>query len=382
MGLLSRLFGGSEARSLNSAEPLGVALDRLSLADDGGASPRGAEALTAVFASVAAISSSLASCPILVQRLDDTGLTDLPNHPAARVLRSPNPTQTGFEFIEWLVAGTLLHGNAMAVVEHDGAGRVTGLRPVPWPMVSVVELRPGALAYDVTERDGRRRRYLADEVLHVRDRSDDGLLGRPRLSRAGPAIQNALMLQRWTSAIWGNNASPSGALAFDAALNQTQFDRLRERVRQRYQGAENAGTVMILENGAKWLPFSSNPVDAEVLASRRFAVEEVARLFGVPGPIISDLQFGTFTNSETMLRHFASSTLTWWARRIEACLERSIVAAGDVRITLDLSGLLRGSHTERWATNIAAVQAGILTADEVRLLEGWGPRAAAPAAAP
>lgn len=373
MSILSRIFGRPEARSLNSAEPLGVALDRLFLNDDAGVSAQRAEALTAVGACVDAIACSLASCAVLVQRLDAQGLTDLPQHPVARVLRMPNAAQTGYDWLLWTTAQTLLHGNSLSIVERDGAGRLSGIHPVPWSQVAVVELRRGVLAYDVTERDGTRRRYLADEVLHIRDRSDDGLIGRPRLSRAGAAILNALSLQQFTGALWRNQSTPSGALAFEQALNQTQFDRVKAGFAARHQGEENAGKVLILENGARWVPFAVNPGDAQVLESRRLAVEEAARLFNVPSPIINDLTHGTFTNSETMLRHFASSTLTWWARRIEAAMERSLVAANDIRITIDLSGLLRGSHAERWATNIEAVKAGILTINEVRELEGWGP---------
>ena len=373
MSFLSRLLG-RETRSLNSAEPLGIALDKHFLAEDWGLTPSRAESLTAVVACVDAIGCSIASCPVLVQRQDANGVTDLPLHPVARVLRAPNEAQTGYDWMLWTLSQALLHGNSLNVVERDAAGRLSGLRPVPWPSVAVVEVRPGVLAYDVTNRDATRTRFLAGEVLHIRDRSDDGLIGRPRLARASAAMRNGLALQDFVSSLWAQQVTPSGALSFDASLSQVQFDRVKAGLTMKHAGTANAGKVLVLEGGAKWLPFSTNPGDAQILESRRLAVEEAARLFNVPSPIINDLTHGTFTNSETMLRHFASSTLTWWARRIEAAMERALVAANDVRITIDLSGLLRGSHTERWATNIAAVQAGILDAEEVRELEGWGPR--------
>ncbi|WP_254434843.1 phage portal protein, partial [Magnetospirillum sp. UT-4] len=102
------------------------------------------------------------------------------------VRRGPNPWQTWPDFIEWLVASTLLRGNGLAEIIHDSRGAVVELRPIPWDWVTVYLLPSGRLAYDVAEQaglwgsTGRIRRLLQGEVIHLRDRSDDGLLGRSR----------------------------------------------------------------------------------------------------------------------------------------------------------------------------------------------------------
>jgi HK97 family phage portal protein len=164
-------------------------------------------------------------------------------------------------------------------------------------------------------------------------------------------------------------------------LTQPHFDRLREQFSQRHTGAHNARNVLILDNKAKWTPLSVSPEDAEVLASRRFSVEELARLFGVPAPIIGDLSHGTFTNAETTGRWFAMFTLAPWCRKLEAEFSRSVFATPDRHLEIDLSGLQRGSYAERWQANVAAVDAGILDANEVREAEGYNPRPA-PAGGP
>lgn len=117
-----------------------------------------------------------------------------------------------------------------------------------------------------------------------------------------------------------------------------------------------------------------SPEDAELLASRRFSTEEIARIFNVPPPMIGDLTHGTFTNSETMLRWFAQGCLNHWTRKIEAEFTRSIFTDPALELELDLSGLLRGDPEVRWASHKIAVEAGILDANEVRQLEGWNPR--------
>jgi HK97 family phage portal protein len=122
-----------------------------------------------------------------------------------------------------------------------------------------------------------------------------------------------------------------------------------------------------------------SPEDAEVLASRRFSVEELCRIFGVPPPIVSDYTHNTFTNSAQASLWFASNTLAPWCRKIEAAFARSVFLPDEAELSveIDLSGLMRGDYAARWAANVAAVGAGILTVDEVREAEGYNPLPAA-----
>src|SRR6185312_1684962 len=126
--------------------------------------------------------------------------------------------------------------NGLAVIESDGAGRPTGLLPVPWPNVSVVMLPSGRLAYDVVAYTspwggtGQPRRYLEGEVLHLRDRSDDGILGRSRISRAPEVVGTASALQEWSGSMWRNQGTPSGALKFEQSLSPQQFAQIRSRL--------------------------------------------------------------------------------------------------------------------------------------------------------
>jgi HK97 family phage portal protein len=221
------------------------------------------------------------------------------------------------------------------------------------------------------------RRYLDTEIFHLKDRSDDGILGRSRLSRAAEVLGNALALQDYSGQMWKNAAVPSGVLSTEGKLGAEVFERLKSAFENRFTGTKNAGRVMILENGMKWNTISMSPEDAEVLASRRFSVEEICRLFQVPPPIIQDLSHGTFTNSREAGRWFAQFSLSPWARKIEAEFSRSVFS-GETRkshhIEIDLSGLTRGDTEARWASHKIAVDSGILDPDEVRELEGFNPR--------
>jgi HK97 family phage portal protein len=166
--------------------------------------------------------------------------------------------------------------------------------------------------------------------------------------------------------------------------------RFEASLTARAAGAANGKRVLIVDPGTNFTPMACSPEDAEVLESRRFSVIELCRLFNVPPPIVQDYSNSTFTNASQASTWFATNTLTPWARKIEAEFGRSVFAdpSGAFHIEIDLSGLIRGDFQTRWTANVAAVTAGILTVDEVRAQEGFGPlpkaeaRPPAPAADP
>jgi HK97 family phage portal protein len=153
------------------------------------------------------------------------------------------------------------------------------------------------------------------------------------------------------------------------------MERLRQAFDERQQGASNAGRVLILSDGLTFTPFQVSPEDAELLGSRKFAVEEICRLYQVPPPLVQDYSNNTFTNSQAAGRWFAQFTLGPWARKIEAALTRSLLPAGSgLEVEIDLSVFLRGDPEARWAAHKIAVDSGILDADEIREIEGFNPR--------
>jgi len=347
--------------------------------------PKMAENLSTVLACVGAISSAMASLPAYVYRQLERGREIDTRHPIARLIAAgPNQHQSWCDFLEWVMASVLLRGNALAELVTDDRGAVSALRPIPWEFVTVQLLPSGRLVYDVVETTalyggtGRPRRLLQDEVFHLRDRSDDGLIGRSRLQRAAAVLQAGLSIQDFANALYKNGVNPSGALEMEAKLTQDQRELLAKNFREAFAGPTKAAKALVLDQGMKWSQISISPEDAEFLASRRFTVEELARLFGVPPPIVGDLSHGTFTNSETVGRWFATHTLAPWIRKVESEFTRSVFSEASRathRLEIDMSGFLRGDPAQRWAAWKIAVDGGILDADEIREEEGWNPRA-------
>lgn len=341
--------------------------------------PRQAEQLATVYACVQAISSAIASIPCRVYAERPAGGRDeVVQHPLARLVRmGPNEHQSWPDFVEWCLAQVLLRGNALVEIQHE-QGRVTGLLPIPWEWVSVQLLPGGRLVYDVTDAigmyggQGRMRRLLAGEVIHLRDRSDDGIVGRSRLNRAAATLASASDVQEAAAAFHRNGMQPSGALQHPGKLAEEQKAYLKRDIQKLHGGVSNRGSLLILDQGLTWQSLSISPEDAELLETRRFSVEELCRIFQVPPPLVQDYTHNTFTNSEQAGRWFAQFTIAPWCRKIEAAFNRALLDEQH-HMEFDLSGFLRGDHAARWQANVAAVGAGILTVDEVREMEGWNP---------
>jgi HK97 family phage portal protein len=307
--------------------------------------------------------------------------TEEEGHPLARLIRQgPNDRQTWPDFIECLVASVLLRGNALVEVRRDRAGQVQSLVFIPWDWVSVQLLANNRLAFDVFEpigvgATGRQRRLIQEEVIHLKDRSDDGYVGRSRLSRAAEVIATATAADQFAGGFFRNSANPSGAIQIETMLGKDARSVLRAELDNAYVGPRKAGRVMILEKGMKWQQISISPEDAELLESRRFSVEELCRLYQCPPPIVQDYTHNTFTNSETAGRWFAQFTIGPWARKIEAEFARSVFELdGGHELELDMSGFLRGDPLTRWQSYAIALANEVLSPNEVRQVEGWNPR--------
>ena len=383
MSLLTRLAKAirpaAETRAGGFYMPAGFSLQT----GGGPVTPWQAENLSTVVACVNAIGGGLGALPATVYRAldDDAGRVEAPNHPVSRLLRAPNRHQTWPDWVEFTVAQMLLWGNALSVIEYDGAGRPTALRPVPWQHVQPELLPNGSLVYNVVMYQtpwggsGFPRRFLDSEVFNLRDRSDDGYVGRSRLSRAPDVLNAAIGLQAYSANVWENSASPSGMVTLGMNPTPDGLKRAQAHFDERNTGTRNAKRVLWADPGSTFTPISVSPEDAEVLASRRFTVEELCRLFNCPPPIVQSYENNTFTNSAQANTWFATNTLRPIARKIEAEFARSVFAdpTGTFHLEIDLSGLMRGDFATRWTANVAAVAAGILTRDEVREAEGYGP---------
>jgi HK97 family phage portal protein len=381
MSWLNRLLGKSEKRST----PTSWDLLRTGATFDTSAgvpvNAYAAENLSVVTACVQAICDAIAMLPLHVYRkLDNGGRIEDPAHPVARIFRGDaNGRQTAAEWLETTVAHTLLRGNSYSEIKRDGRGAPVALEPLHPDMVSVVRVpRSNAIAFDVSDiNGGSTRRLLFDEMFWLKDLSQDGVVGVSRLQRAREAFGNALAVERFSSSVYRNGAALSGVLMHPESLDVPAQDRLRESFKQAYAGSDKAGETLVLEEGMKWQAVSVSPADAEMLASRKFSVESIARVYRVPLPVIGNLEGGNYSSLSEIGRWFHAQTIQPWLNKIERAIERALLSEDGRRtheVEFDADLLMRTDMLSRYQSYRIAREIGLANAQELRRWERLNPR--------
>ena len=337
---------------------------------------------TAVYACVGLLAETVASLPLVVYRRGANGTREVDRaHPLFPVLHgSPNGDHTAFEFWEMLMVHLLLRGNAYAEIIAGRRGAIDRLVPLHPDYVKVERLPNGRRAYEVRDPKGKTapRRLVQDEVLHVRNRSTDGLVGLSPITLAREQVGLSMVLQRHAAKFFANNAQPRGAIKTPGALDDEAIARMRKSWNDVYGGVENSSKVAILEQGLEYQAISLSNEDSQFLESRKFQVAEIARLFRVPPHMIGDTERSTSwgTGIEQQTIGFINYALRPWLERIEQAVHRDLFI-GPWRLThfaeANLDGLLRGDFPTRMDGFMKMMQSGIGIPNELRAKENLPP---------
>jgi HK97 family phage portal protein len=339
-----------------------------------------AEGLSVVTSCATVISETTGMLPLhLYRRSPDGSRVVEPNHPLALLLSDgPNDWQTTPEFIEMMTAHCVLRGNGYAGIQRDNRGALSALIPFHPDLVSPVWIpSTQRYAYDVSLRKGGTRRYLAEEMLHLKDRTDDGFIGKSRLARARESFGSGIATERYAASTFKNGAAMSGILSHPEAIGEDAATRLQKDFKQTYSGADRAGSVAILEEGLKWQQISVSPDDAQMLESRKFTVQQLARIYRVPPPIIGDFDGGSQKSIVEIGRWFYSQTMLPWLNKWEKLIVRSLLSTAERRnfeVEFDCDLLLRGDMLTRFQAYRIAREIGVYNANELRQFEKANPR--------
>ena len=206
--------------------------------------------------------------------------------------------------------------------------------------------------------------------------------GRPicLVNLAREAIALDLVMMQHQSKLFSNGARPGGLLKYPKQLAAETLKRLKESFETGFAGGENSGRTLILEDGLAFEPLQFSSVDAQFLELRRLAIQEIARVFKVPGTLIGDLDRATWRNVEELMRQFVTTCLLPWAEVWQSALER-VLLKPDERASFFIEAifddLLRGDLAARFAAYRQAGGGAWLTRNEIRSLDNRPPIAGA-----
>ena len=325
---------------------------------------------TAVYACVRILAETIASLPFHTYRYTLNGKEKAIEHPIYYLLHSePNPEMTSFVFRETLMSHLLLWGNAYAQIIRDGRGRVLGLYPLLPNKVIVNRNQHGELVYQY-EKEGQTYFLRSYEVLHIPGLGFDGIIGYSPIAMAKNAVGMAIATEEYGAKFFANGANPGGVLEHPGVVKDPA--RIRESWNAVYQGSSNAHRVAVLEEGMKFQSIGIPPEQAQFLETRKFQLNEIARIFRIPPHMIGDLEKSSFSNIEQQSLEFVMYTLDPWVVRWEQAIQRALFTENEKRqyfVKFNVDGLLRGDYQSRMNGYAVGRQNGWLSANDIRELE-------------
>ena len=333
---------------------------------------------SAFWASVRLLSETVAAMPIVPYKTNlessikekdfSSDLWNLINY-------KPNRYQTKTEFFEQIMLNLTCWGNAYIVVERTSRKRIISLMPYPASQVLTVLQNDGSVIYQYTDLKGNVKVFSQESMWHIK-LFGNGVIGLSPLQYAGNALGLSKNLSDRQNTLAANGGKTNGILTVDQALKPEQ----KEAVRKSFAGLQsgNADELFVLEAGFNYQQASLSPTDMQLLESRRFSIEDIARFMGVPSVLINDTASSTTWGSgiEQINMGFYKLNLKPYLERIESSMKRWLMQESEWRtndIEFNFDSLLRADAATRAESNSKKINSGQNTPNEIRASEGEAP---------
>ena len=400
MGIFSGLFK-SRDKPQNRTAGSGYAFFMGGTTSGKTVTERSAMQMTAVYSCVRILSEAVAGLPLHLYKYTDSGGKAMAlDHPLYRLLHDePNPEMSSFVFretlmthlllwsflhplllyatFETLMTHLLLWGNAYAQIIRNGKNEIVALYPLMPNKMSVDRDENGRLYYtyyrdnDEAIKDKEFAVTLQpSDVLHIPGLGFDGLVGYSPIAMAKNAIGMAIACEEYGAKFFANGAAPGGVLEHPGTIKDPQ--RVRESWQSTFGGSGNANKIAVLEEGMKYTPIGISPEQAQFLETRKFQINEIARIFRVPPHMVGDLEKSSFSNIEQQSLEFVKYTLDPWVIRWEQSIMRTLLSQEEKAqyfVKFNLEGLLRGDYQSRMNGYAIGRQNGWMSANDIRELE-------------
>ena len=379
-----RLFGRAEEKGMSSLEVFREIYGGRESSSGAVVNWQTALDVSTVLACARVIANGIAQVPFRVYQDQGTAKRIATDHPLNMLIsRAPNPTQTAFGLRETMAIHCVLTGNAFAWVGRVGRDRqIKMIEAIEPGRVTVKRADDGTLTYTVRADDGATKDFTSEAIWHLRGPSWNTWLGMDATKLARNAIGLSMATEEAHARQHKNGAQVSGLLSMTTKVGIEKFTSLSAWLDRHGYGGDRAGKPLILDDGAKFTPFTMTGVDAQHIETRKHQIEEICRGFGVMPIMVgySD-KAATYASAEQMFLAHVVHTLSPWYERIEQSADMSLLSATDLEAgyytKFTPNGLMRGAAKDRAEYFTSALgttqQPGWMTRNEVRALEEMDP---------
>jgi HK97 family phage portal protein len=294
-------------------------------------------------------------------------------------VNTPNPETSRIEFYEQVISSLNIHGNAFILTVRDDNNEVVEVYCLNPDDVRIRRLRPNEpLVYEVQTRDeqGAYTQILTkNEMLHIPlFRLPGSHYGLGPIAAARLTIGAAMAADTYAAAYFGNAANPGGVIEVPGELTEEQAQDIGRDWNITHTGPYRAGKIGVLSGGASFKPLTLNAQDAQLLDTRRFNVEDIARLFRVPISLLGHPVAGamSFASVEAQNLSFVQHSLRPLLERLEQSFS-TLLPEPDGFIKFNLDALLRGTTLERYEAYTKGLREGFLSLNDVHAMEDMAP---------
>lgn len=319
-----------------------------------------------VYSCINVLSDDIAKLPFKTYRRDERGaISQVKDNDVHRVIRvRPNEQMTPFTLIKLLMTDVLSHGNAYALIVRDEQGEIQKLLPLTSTFTSPY-VHKGKLYY-MTNIDGKYVYFHANEVIHIKGMSTDGLTGLSPIQSIRLQLESNGEATRYNRDLIRKEAVPRGVLTVDTALS----NEARTKMRESWEASNKGEAVAIADNGITYQQLGLNQEDMQWLESQKYNVQRIASIFKVPLHKINDLENATYTNIEHQSLDYVKNTLQPWVTQLEFefayKLYTETEALDGYYVKFNMDSELRGDSEARAKVNEINVRNGFTTVNEVR----------------
>ncbi len=355
-----------------STAPLGKTWEELMNVENGFYMPYNGQSLSisAVYACIKVISETISTLPIKLYEKKGKGKVEAINHKLQDLLMTePNDFQTWVQFIEALMVSALLEGNGYARIYRNGRGE-----PIKIQFLSKGECMPYHVKWNGYE-------YLSyfvfgqevnkDDIIHITCLGNTGVVGLSPITLGATAIDTAHQAQNTINKFYQGGLRSSAVFSTPNEMKTEAFNRLKAQIKK-----QSESNFILLEGGTVATSLTLSPQDAEIIATRKFQIEDIARFFRVPLHKIGDLARSTNNNIEQQTTDFLTDCIMPWVEKIEQEFKRKLLFTKEKKsfvFNLDTSYLMRGDSKSRAEYYSKMFSCSAITPNEIRELEGYNP---------
>lgn len=336
--------------------------------------PRESLHLSVYYACMRNIAEDAAKLPLILYEQMDRGKKRRPDLPLYHVLHdSPNAEMTSFTFRSVLTAHAIGWGNGYAEIERNGNGEALALWPLVPEHVNVKRLG-GEIIYEKQQPGQSPVLLTSDQVFHIPGLGYDGLIGHSPAALARESVGMALATQKFNGAFFSNGTWLSGVVKHPSRLKPAAMENLRTSLKSKHAGADNAFSLMILEEGMDYAQTGIPPRDAQLIELCQFQVEDICRWFRMPPHKVGHLlRAAGWSTLEATNADYLTDTLMPWLARWEQEIRRKLIRTPNVFAEHLVEGLLRADTLTRYQAYKTALDGQFMTPNEVRERENMNP---------